>query len=63
MMSDGGIGLYEFTVDVGVYFFTHAALDVEEPQWWFAHAVTDAQTRAGAIAAGRAAIGASDDED
>jgi hypothetical protein len=63
MMSDGGIGLYEFTVDDGVYFFTHAALDVEEPQWWFAHTVTDAETRTGAITAGRAAIGASDDAD
>jgi hypothetical protein len=62
MTSDSGIGLYEFTVDDGVYFFTHAELDVDEPRWWFAHAVYDAHTRVDAAEAGRATIGARDVE-
>jgi len=62
MMSDGGIGLYEFTVDDGVYFFTHAELDVDEPRWWFAHTVSDAETRVDAAEAGRAAIGVRDED-
>ncbi len=61
MMSDGGIGLYEFTLDDGVYFFTHCELDIEEPSWWFAHVVTDSETRANSIEAGRVAIGDTED--
>jgi hypothetical protein len=49
MMSDGGIGLYEFTIDDGVYFFVLAEPDVCDSQWWFAHAVNDMKTRTEAI--------------
>jgi hypothetical protein len=57
MMSDGGIGLYEFTVDDRVYFFTLAEPDVCETEWWFAHAVGDLDARAHAIDGAQAAIG------
>jgi hypothetical protein len=49
MMSHGGIGLYEFTVDDGVYFFVLADPEVCDSQWWFAHAVNDMETRAEAV--------------
>jgi hypothetical protein len=57
MTSDGGIGLYEFTVDGGVYFFVLAEPDVCEAHWWFAHGVNDLDSRTDAIADACAAIG------
>jgi len=59
MVEDDGIGLYEFTADDRVYFFTLGEPDVCETQWWWAHDVGDIEGRAGAIAEGRAAIGLS----
>jgi hypothetical protein len=49
MLSDGGIGLYEFAVDDGVYFFVLAEHDVCDSQWWFAHAANDLESRIEAI--------------
>ena len=57
MMSDDGIGLYEFTVDGRVYFFTLAEPDVCDTQWWFAHGVGDPESRARAMRDGRSVIG------
>jgi hypothetical protein len=57
MMSDDGIGLYDFTVDNRVYFFTVAEPDVCETQWWSAHDVGDIDARARAIRDGRSVIG------
>ena len=63
MMSDGGIGLYEFTVDDGVYFFVLAERDVCESQWWFAHAANDMESRTDAIRSAEASFAISDDGD
>jgi len=57
MMSDDGIGLYEFTVGERVYFFTLGEPDVCDTQWWTAHDVGDVQARARAIQDGRSVIG------
>ncbi len=63
MMSDGGIGLYDFTMDDGVYFFVLAERDVCDSQWWFAHAVGDFESRRSAIQDAQAAFGISDASD
>jgi hypothetical protein len=63
MMSDGGIGLYEFTVDDGVYFFVLAERDVCDSQWWFAHTVNDLASRAEAIRSAEAAYAMTEDAD
>lgn len=63
MMSDGGIGLYDFTMDDGVYFFVLAERDVCDSDWWFAHTVGDLESRASAIRDAQAAFGISDGDD
>lgn len=63
MMSDGGIGLYDFTMDDGVYFFVLAERDVCDSNWWFAHPVGDLASRANAIRSARTAFGISVDDD
>jgi hypothetical protein len=63
MMSDGGIGLYDFTIDDGVYFFVLAECDVCDSQWWFAHAVGDLESRADAIRDAQAVFGIAGGDD
>jgi hypothetical protein len=57
MMWDDGIGLYQFTVDDRVYFFTLGEPAVCETQWWWAHDVGDIEARARAIRDGRSVVG------
>jgi hypothetical protein len=63
MMSDDGIGLYDFTVDDGVYFFVLAERDLCDSQWWFAHAVNDMESRSEAIRSAEAAFAMTEDTD
>jgi len=63
MMSDDGIGLYEFTLGDRVFFFTLGEPDVCESQWWWAHDVGDVEARARAIGDGRSVIGLPADAD
>jgi hypothetical protein len=63
MMSDDGIGLYQFTLDDRVYFFTLGEPDVCDTEWWWAHDVGDTEARAKAVRNGRSVIGLPADRD
>ena len=57
MVSDSGIGLYQFIVDDRVYYFTVGDRDVCETEWWFAYVVGDTHAQTHAIRDGEAAVG------
>jgi hypothetical protein len=43
---DGALGVYEFTVDDGVYYFDYAGdFEICQPSWWFGHTVNDSDAR------------------